>query len=121
MNWTRIAYWAATLLIAAMMLLSSFAYFSGVEQVRNTVTHLGYPLYLLWILGSAKLLGTLALVQGHWPTLREWAYAGFTFDLIGATASHLFADDPVSQAAIPASLLAPLAVSYALRPSRSEG
>jgi hypothetical protein len=50
------------------------------------------------------------------PTLREWAYAGFTIDLIGATASHLFAGDSLAMAAVPAVFLVPLAVSYTLRP-----
>jgi len=82
------------------------------------VGHLGYPPYLLTILGTAKLLGALALLQNRLPTLREWAYAGFTINLLGATASHLFAGDPLSIAMVPAALLAPLAVSYILGPER---
>lgn len=52
------------------------------------------------------------------PTLREWAYAGFTIDLIGATASHVCAGDPVGASMVPALFLIPLAVSYVLRPDR---
>ena len=82
------------------------------------MAHLGYPAYLPAILGTAKLLGALALLQNRVPTLREWAYAGFTINLLGATASHLFAGDPLSVAIVPAVLLAPLALSYVLRPER---
>jgi hypothetical protein len=52
--------------------------------VSIRLAHLGYPSYLLAILGTAKLLGAPALLQNRFPTLREWAYAGFAFDLIGA-------------------------------------
>jgi hypothetical protein len=117
-DWKTYTYWGITGLFAALMLLSASMYLSGAAQIRGVLAHLGYPAYLLTILGTAKLLGTLALLQNRVPTLREWAYAGFTIDLIGATASHLFAGDPVSVAMLPAMFLLPLAVSYVLRPER---
>ena len=52
------------------------------------------------------------------PRLREWAYAGFTINLIGATASHLLAGDGLAHAITPAALLLPLAVSHVLQPVR---
>ena len=70
------------------------------------------------ILGTAKLLGSFALLQTRLPRLREWAYAGFTINLIGATASHLLAGDALGHAIVPAALLVPLAVSHALQPVR---
>jgi hypothetical protein len=56
---------------------------------------------------------------GRAATLREWAYAGFTIDLIGATASHVFSGDPVAVAATPAIFLLLLAASYALKPRQT--
>lgn len=61
------------------------------------------------------------MLQNRLPTLREWAYAGFTIDLIGATASHVFAGDPVGASMVPALFLIPLGVSYVLRPDRYLG
>ena len=48
------------------------------------LVHLGYPVYLLKFLGAAKKLGVLAIVTGKFPAFKEWAYAGFAFDLLGA-------------------------------------
>ena len=70
---------------------------------------LGYPSFMINILGTAKLLGALALLQPFLPKLREWAYAGFTFVLIGAIWTHIVTStSPV--AAVSFSVL--LAVSY---------
>jgi DoxX-like family len=45
------------------------------------------------ILGLAKILGAIAILTRQSPKLTEWAYAGFAFDFLGATASHLLAGD----------------------------
>ncbi|CAN5495454.1 hypothetical protein BH10CYA1_BH10CYA1_24560 [soil metagenome] len=58
------------------------------------LSHLGYPSYVVYILGSAKFLGGVAIAFGNkHPTVKEWAYAGFAFDLIGATISHIVMAD----------------------------
>lgn len=103
----------ATVLFAGLMLLSAFMYLTGAPDIRATLTHLGYPPYMLTILGVAKLLGAIALVQPVQPTLREWAYAGFTINLLGATVSHVFSGDPVAVTAAPVMAGVLLAVSYA--------
>lgn len=117
-NWKIPAYWAATGLFSGLMLLSAGMYLAGTPQIREGISHLGYPQYLLVILGTAKLLGAMALIQRRLLTLREWAYAGFTFDLLGATASHIFVGDPLGTSLIPVAFLVPLAMSYLLRPER---
>lgn len=54
------------------------------------LSQLGYPNYVVYILGTAKFLGGIAIVFGNrFPRLKEWAYAGYAFDLGGATISHL--------------------------------
>jgi hypothetical protein len=118
MNWKVIAHWAVTALFAGLMLLSASMYLSGSATIRDAIAHLGYPGYLLSILGIAKLFGAIALMQNRLPTLREWAYAGFAINLIGASVSHLFAGDPLSVALVPTMFLVPLSVSYLLRPER---
>ena len=73
-------------------------------------------------------LGVAALLAPGLPLLKEWAYAGFTFNLVGATASHVFGGDPISETIRPAIILALGAASYHWRPAsrrlfggRSEG
>lgn len=115
-HWKTAAFWAVTGIFAGMMLLSAALYLSGSQSVREGFAHMGYPGYVLIILGIAKAIGAVALVQNRAMTLREWAYAGFTINLIGATASHLFSGDGAQAAMLPAVFLVVLAVSYGLRP-----
>ena len=114
---TRIAYWALTGVFAGLMALSGAMYVAGASMIRDTFAHLGYPPYMLKILGGAKLMGVVALLQYRVPTLREWAYAGFTINLVGAIASHLFSGDSTLVASVPAMFLVVLAASYALKPA----
>jgi uncharacterized membrane protein YphA (DoxX/SURF4 family) len=79
------------------------------------VTALGYPAYLQHFLGVAKLLGGAVVLLPGLPRLKEWAYAGLTFDLVGATYSHVANQDPAAELLLPVALLALLAVSYFLR------
>jgi len=115
----HMAFWSITGLFAGLMVFSGILYVSGAPMVREALARLGYPAYILAILGPAKLIGALALLQTRAATLREWAYAGFTIDLIGATASHVFSGDPVAVAATPAMFLLLLAASYALKPRQT--
>ena len=71
-----------------------------VESFNN----LGYPLYLMKILGVAYVLGVLGILQPFSHGLKQWSYAGIAFALLGAFLSHLMAGDPVSTA-IPALVL----------------
>jgi DoxX-like family len=85
----------------------------GPASVAQTLTMLGYPLYIMKILGTAKVLGGLAIMTGRSPRLKEWAYAGFAFDFLGAAASHVFAGD-AAHALAPLLFLAVHLTSYAL-------
>ena len=68
------------------------------------------------ILGVAKILGGIALLIPGVPLLKEWAYAGFTFDLFGAAASHAFVSDPIAEIIVPLVVLSIAIASYCLRP-----
>ncbi|MGE0713511.1 MAG: DoxX family protein [Planctomycetota bacterium] len=109
-------YWLATLLVAGIMILSGAADVLMVEPAREAFTHLGYPLYMGRMLGVFKTLGGLALLAPGFALLKEWAYAGIVFDLIGATVSHAASGDPPGQVAIPAVFLVLTFASYLLRP-----
>jgi len=117
MNRTTTGYWVATGLFCALLGASSLAYLLRVEFMAERMAALGYPPYLLTILGTAKLLGVAALLAPGWPLIKEWAYAGFAFDLVGATASHAFSGDPVAESVRPLFVLALCAASYLLRPA----
>ena len=67
-------------------------------QAVEVMKQLGYPVYLNLILGIAKVLGVLALLQWKFRTIKEWAYAGFTIDLLGASASLYFAGQGILMA-----------------------
>ena len=63
----------------------------------DKITHLGYPIYFLTILGIWKLLGDIAILIPKYPLLKEWAYAGFFFAMSGAIYSHVVAGDSVKE------------------------
>ena len=103
---TKIAYWVVTLLFVLPMAGTGLPeLFGDGGSAAPTIVHLGYPLYLLRIMGLAKILGAIAIVSNRSTRLKEWAYAGYTIELLGATASHLFAGDG-PKAAIPFVMLA---------------
>ena len=65
----------------------------------------------------AKLLGGAAILLPRLRRLKEWAYAVMTFDLSGATYSHIAHRDAAAELVLPLVLLALLMTSYALRPT----
>jgi len=116
----RIAYWVVTGLFLLPMAGSGVPelFVGGPAGTAAAIVHLGYPLYLMRILGLAKILGAVEIVTNRSRTLTEWAYAGYAFDLIGAVASHLIVGDgPV--AAAPAVMLALVLSSYRLYSHRA--
>ena len=110
-----IGYWVATLLVLLPLAGSGLPelFSHGPAQTVESLRRLGYPLYLMKITGLAKMSGAVALLVNRPPRLVEWAYAGFSFLLIGATASHLLARD-FAHAAVPFSVFLLLVLSYAL-------
>jgi uncharacterized membrane protein YphA (DoxX/SURF4 family) len=111
-----IGYWVTTGLFAATFLTSGVAELAAPPAVVASMRTLGYPLYILTILGVWKVLGAAALLAPRLPRLKEWAYAGIFFDLTGAAASHAFSGDPPGKIATPVVLLLLAAASWALRP-----
>jgi len=78
-----------TAALLVLMTLSGALYLASPEPLLRALEPLGYPPYFLRLLGVAKLLGVAALLVPGRPLFKEWAYAGFTFDLLAALASHL--------------------------------
>ena len=117
MDARKLGYWIATGLFCAVLGFSGVAHLTHLEFVAESMGALGYPEYFMTILGLAKLLGVVALLAPGRPLLKEWAYAGFAFNLLGATASHVFAGDPMGHTVRPAIVLMICAASYLLRPA----
>jgi hypothetical protein len=79
----------STAALLVLMTLSGALYLVSPAPLLRALQPLGYPAYFLRLLGVAKLLGVAALLVPGRPLFKEWAYAGFTFDLLAALASHL--------------------------------
>ena len=112
-----LVYWLTTGVFCLVLSFSGVTHFLHAEFMVENMSLLGYPVYVMTILGSFKLLGVATLLAPRLPMLKEWAYAGFTFNLIGATASHLFAGEPFSHWIRPLVVLGIGAVSYLYRPA----
>ncbi len=83
-----IYYWIATGLFAFMMLGSAIPdIYLDPMAVEGMHTGLGYPLYFIPFIGVAKVLGVIAILIPGYPRIKEWAFAGLFFDLVGATYS----------------------------------
>ncbi|GAB3855675.1 DoxX family protein [Hymenobacter terrigena] len=80
-------YWTLIILFSLMMLADGVAGLMLEKNGQEAMRQLGYPLYVMTITGAAKILGALALLQNKYRTLKEWAFAGFAIDFIGAAAS----------------------------------
>jgi hypothetical protein len=117
-EWARtIAFWTFTIVVAFEMVAGSLWDLLGIETVRIALTHLGFPHYLLYILGIPKLLCSAALLAPRLPRLKEWAYAGAIFNYGGAAASHLLADNTSAAWVAPLVFAAFTMASWALRPA----
>lgn len=94
----NVAYWIATGLFALLMAFAAFAYLTQ-PAMAQSFTHLGLPPYLRVELAVAKLLGVAALLAPVPPRVKEWAYAGFTINLISAAVAHAAVDGPATAVA----------------------
>ncbi|WP_418502541.1 DoxX family protein [Flagellimonas sp.] len=112
----KIIYWVATVWLALGMASTGIVQLMGMEEETAMMDHLGYPIYFLTIIGIWKLLGVVAVLIPKFPLLKEWAYAGFVFTMIGAIASHLAVGDPAVDLFGPTLLLALSIISWYFRP-----
>jgi hypothetical protein len=113
----KIIYWIATAWLALGMLATGIVQLLQVKEETALMTQLGYPLYVLTILGSWKMLGVVAVLIPAFPLLKEWAYAGFFFAMSGAVFSHLAIGDAASSLFGPLLLLVLTVVSWYFRPA----
>ena len=113
----KIIYWIATLWLALGMVSTAVVQLMKRKDEVDSITHLGYPIYFLTIIGVWKMLGVIVVLMPKYPLLKEWAYAGFFFVMSGATFSHIALGDPITEI-VPSLLLIVLTVvSWYFRPA----
>ncbi|WP_343523256.1 DoxX family protein [Pedobacter sp.] len=107
-------YWITTIIFALMMVMDGFGGITQQEAGKEVFKHLGYPMYMLIIVGSAKLLGAVSILQNKYTVIKEWAYAGFAINFIGAFVSRAFVGDGVSLLIPPLVALVIMFIPYVL-------
>jgi hypothetical protein len=86
----NILYWVFTILFAGLMIFSSYGSIIMNQDARNLIHGtLGFPEYFIPFTGFAKLIGSIVILIPGLKTIKEWAYAGLFFDLIGAVYSSI--------------------------------
>jgi hypothetical protein len=123
MKLKRVSYWVTTIIIVLELLAGGVTdlihgptlLFAG-DPVVLIMARLGYPTYMLTILGVWKLLGVVALLVPRFPRLKEWAYAGVFIELTGAAASAAARGGDVSDLIAPLAFAILTLASWALRP-----
>jgi hypothetical protein len=113
----RIIYWIATIWLALGMTATGIVQLIKMKEEVDMMAHLGYPIYLLTILGIWKILGVVTVLMPKFPLLKEWAYAGFFFAMSGAVFSHLAIGDGAKELFGPTLLIVLTAVSWYFRPA----
>src|SRR5438445_12362732 len=120
----KIIYWVATVWLALGMFSTGMVQLTRQQadgQVSPPgvygITHLGYPVYFLTILGVWKILGVVSVLIPKFPLLKEWAYAGFFFAMSGAVFSHIALGDSVNEIFPSLLLLILTLVSWYFRPA----
>jgi VIT1/CCC1 family predicted Fe2+/Mn2+ transporter len=112
----KIIYWIFTLWMSLGMVSTAVVQLLKHKDEVTNFKNLGYPLYLMAIIGIWKILGVIAVLIPKLPLLKEWAYAGFFFVMSGAIISHIIVNDPLSKI-FPAVLLFVLVIiSWYFRP-----
>ena len=109
----KIAFWTSTILIALFEGLMPALTFNT-EMAKEGTRHLGYPEYVMPMLVVFKVLGSITLLAQNLKSkrIKEWAYAGFTFDFILASYSHYSVDGLTFDTFFPLLVLLILLVSY---------
>ncbi|HEY9083484.1 MAG TPA: DoxX family protein [Vicingaceae bacterium] len=113
----KIIYWVLTIFLSIGMLAGGIQQMLQIGGYNEIVTSLGYPLYLLSILGVWKILGVIAILIPRFPLLKEWAYAGFFFAMSGAFISHIVVGQAFVEAIPSLILMIVTVLSWYFRPA----
>jgi hypothetical protein len=114
-NTKAIGYWVTTGILVFCMTGGVFELL-GLKMTMDGIMKLGYPAYIIPALGLGKVLAILAILWPGFPRLKEWAYAGIFFNMIGALVSHVARNDAAWSIVVTATIAAITLASWALRP-----
>ncbi|WP_138475527.1 DoxX family protein [Dyadobacter bucti] len=112
----KIIYWIATVWLSLGMTSTGIVQLIKMDEEVTMMKHLGYPVYILTIIGVWKILGVVAILVPKFPLVKEWAYAGFFFVMSGAVFSHLAVGDGAKEYFGPVLLIVLTVVSWYFRP-----
>jgi uncharacterized membrane protein len=112
----KIIYWGTTGFLAFGMFAQGVTQITHAKGYADLIVHLGYPIYLLTILGVWKILGVVAVLIPKFQ-LKEWTYAGFFFVMSGAIFSHIALGDSIKETFPSLFLLLLTMASWYFRPA----
>lgn len=113
----RIIYWISTIWLALGMLSTGIVQLLKMKEETGFIIKLGYPEYLLPLLGAAKILGVVAVLIPRFALIKEWTYAGFFFMMSGALYSHIIMGNAINEIFPPLLLLILTIISWYVRPA----
>jgi len=114
---TKIIYWIFTIWMSLGMVSTAIVQLLKHKDEVENFTTLGYPTYLMTIIGVWKILGVIVVILPKLPLIKELAYAGFFFVMSGAVISHLIVGDPIDKVLPAVLLLVLVIISWYFRPS----
>jgi hypothetical protein len=114
----RIIYVTSTAILVLEILVGAFMDLAHLPYVVQDVRSIGYPTFVLYIVGVWKVLAVGALLWPRLPRLREWAYAGVFFEMSGAAASHVLVGDPIGKYTAPLAFTFLTLVSWWFQPDQ---
>lgn len=114
----KIIYWVSTIWLALGMLSTGTVQLLKYQADVDLMTRLGYPIYLLTMLGIWKILGVIVILSPKLGLLKEWAYAGFFFVMSGAIFSHIASGSEAKEFFGPSLLIILTVISWYFRPEK---
>lgn len=112
MNTNKILYWLFTIAMCGIFALSATMYLTKYDMVVGFFEHMGFPIWLIYPMAVAKILGILTILIKPSKLLKEWTYAGFFFNAVLATGAHHFSGDGILQMSTAAIFLVLLSRYY---------
>ena len=116
MTMKTMTYWFATTILCVELLVGGTLDLAHNPKLVEVIRQIGYPEYVMTILGFWKIPGAVVLLAPRFLRLKEWAYAGIFFELTGGGASHLLSGDNPANAIVPLLFAVLTLVSWACRP-----
>ena len=93
MSYQKQIYWISTITLFSMLILTGILYIVYHDALVIYFKQYGYPTYLIYPLGIAKIMGSIVILYNRNGFLKELAYAGFSFNFVLAFFAHYMVDE----------------------------